>query len=355
MKKHSTGSMTMGIDLGDRISHVAVVDDSGEVTERFRVTTTRTGFEDAFGERAAVRVVMEATTHSRWVSSLLGALGHEVVVANPRSLALIYKQQRKNDKRDAELLARVGRLDPQLLSPIQHRSDDAHADLSMVTTRDSLVRARTSLISCVRGMVKAFGERLPSCSADSFHHKAAPHIPQPLLPAVQSLLRSIAKLTEEIHLLDRKITQLSKTKYPDTALLQQVAGVGPITALTFVLTLESPQRVSQSRQVGAYLGLVPRQDQSGAVDKQLRITKAGNGYLRRLLVQCAHHILGRFGPDTDLQRWGNRLSERGGKNARKRAVVAVARKLAVLLHTLWSTGEQYVPVGYGKRPVAHAA
>jgi len=353
MKEHNT--MTIGIDLGDRVSHVAVLDESGEVTKRFRLSTTRASFEKAFSQRSPARVVMEATTHSRWASSLLDTLGHEVLVANPRQLSIIYKQQRKNDKRDAELLARVGRLDPTLLCPIRHRSDDAHADLALVGVRDTLVRARAAMISTLRGMVKSFGHRLPSCSTESFAKKVKEHIPAELLAAARPLLRALAKLTEEIALLGRQITQLSKTKYPETQLLQQVPGVGPVTALSFVLTLESPERFKSSRQVGAYLGLVPRQDQSGDVDKQLRITKAGNSYVRKLLVQCAHHHLGPFGPETDLKQWGRRLSARGGKNARKRAVVAVARKLAVLLHSLWSTGEVYVAQGYRTQRAAQVA
>jgi len=351
MEQHNT--MTIGIDLGDRFSFFAVLNDAGEVVERERIVTHIDSFERAFAARPAARIVIEASTHSRWVSSLLAELGHEVLVANPRRLALIYGQDRKNDKRDAELLARVGRLDPELLCPVWHRSNQAHADLSLVRMRNQLVELRTKLISSVRGMVKSHGQRLPTCSTETFHDKVAEHIPELLKAVAASALRTLAQLSEEVRGLDRQIESLARTRYPETAALRQVAGVGPVTALTFVLTVERPERFRHSREVGAYLGLVPRQDQSGDTDKQLRITKAGNVYLRKLLVQCAHYVLGAFGPDTDLRRWGLALAERGGRNAKKRAIVAVARRLAVLLHRLWRSGQVYVPLGY--RSVAHAA
>jgi transposase len=351
MEQHNT--MTIGIDLGDRFSFLAVLNDAGEVVEEQRLVTHTDSFERTFAAIPAARIVIEASTHSRWVSSLLAELGHEVLVANPRRLALIYGQDRKNDKRDAELLARVGRLDPELLCPVWHRSNQAHADLSLVRMRNQLVELRTKLISSVRGMVKSHGQRLPACSTETFHDKVAEHIPELLKAVAASALRTLAQLSEEVRALDRQIESLARARYPETAALRQVAGVGPITALTFVLTLERPERFRHSREVGAYLGLVPRQDQSGDTDKQLRITNAGNVYLRKLLVQCSHYVLGAFGPDTDLRRWGLALAERGGRNAKKRAIVAVARRLAVLLHRLWRSGQVYVPLGYPS--VARAA
>jgi transposase len=126
--------------------------------------------------------------------------------------------------------------------------------------------------------------------------------------------------------------------------LRQVEGVGPLTALTFVLTLEDPYRFEKSRSVGAYLGLVPASDKSGDRDPQRRISKEGDEMLRKLLVGSAHYILGPFGGDSDLRRHGEKIASRGAKNAKKRAAVAVARKLAVLLHRLWVTGEVYDPL-----------
>ncbi len=185
---------------------------------------------------------------------------------------------------------------------------------------------------------------MPKCPARSFHNKAAEHIPEALWPALGPILEQIASLTQRIRDYDRKLEEISKESYPETELLRQVEGIGPLTALTFVLTLEDPYRFEKSRSVGAYLGLVPATSQSGDRDPQKRISKEGDEMLRRLLVGSAHYILGPFGSDSDLRRHGQKIASRGGKNAKKRAVVAVARKLSVLLHSLWVSGEVYDPL-----------
>lgn len=333
----------VGVDLGDKFSQLTVLDEAGEMLEEARLPTTRLGFERKFSMLPTSRVAMEVGTHSRWASQLLEDLGHEVLVANARKLRAIYDNPRKGDEADAETLARLARLDPKLLSPIHHRSAKAQSDLSVIRSRDALVRSRTLLVNHVRSTVKASGARLPSCSAESFHHKVRDAVPEALQPALFPILETMASLTEQIKDYDRRIEELSKESYPETHLLRQIAGVGPLTVLTYVLTLEDPGRFPKSREVGPALGLVPRRDQSGDQDPQLRITKTGNVCLRQLLVGAAHYILGPFGPDCDLRRWGLKLAERGGKNAKKRAAVAVARKLAILMHRLWKTGELYDP------------
>src|SRR3990170_8550833 len=333
----------VGLDLGDRYSHVAVLDPEGALLEEARLPTTQAGFRRKFSSLPPCRIAMEVGTHSRWVSQLLRELGHEVLVANASKLRAIYDNPRKGDRADAETLARLARLDPALLSPIRHRSPQAQADLAVLRSRDALVRSRTLLINHVRSVAKSSGARLPSCSADSFSNKAAASIPQPLCPALLPLLETIASLTKQIHAYDRQITSLGETRYPETQPLRRIDGVGPITALAFVLTLEDPSRFPKSREVGPAIGLVPRTDQSGDRDPQLRITKTGNSYLRRLLVNSAQYMLGPFGPECELRTWGLMLAERGGKNAKRRAVVAVARKLAILLHRIWKNGEIYDP------------
>ncbi|MFV2045393.1 MAG: IS110 family transposase [Anaerolineales bacterium] len=258
-------------------------------------------------------------------------------------LRAIYHNPRKDDRADAETLARLARLDPNLLSPIHHRSPQAQADLSVIRSRDALVRSRTLLINHARSIVKSTGARLPSCSAGSFARKVAPSIPEPLQPALLPILDTIASLTQQIRSYNQEVEKLCSERYPETKLLRGISGVGPLTALAYILTLEDPHRFHKSREVGPALGLVPRTDQSGGHDPQLRITKTGDTYLRRLLVGSAQYILGPFGPNCDLRRWGLKLAERGGKNAKRRAVIAVARKLAILLHHLWKTGEIYDP------------
>jgi transposase len=192
--------------------------------------------------------------------------------------------------------------------------------------------------------VKSFGGRLPKCPAVSFHNKAAAHIPEALWAALGPILETIGSLTQRIREYDHRLEMVCQEHYPETELLREVKGVGVLTALTFVLTLEDPYRFEKSRSVGAYLGLVPARDQSGDRDPQRRISKEGDEMLRKLLVGSAHYILGPFGSDSDLRRHGEKIASRGGKNAKKRAAVAVARKLAVLLHSLWLSAEVYEPL-----------
>ena len=336
--------LTVGLDLGDRYIQVCILDEAGEIIEESRLPNRPAALKRRFSLGQPLRVVLEAGTHSPWVSRLLEELGHEVLVANPRKLRLIYQNESKSDRVDAEYLARVGRLDPSLLAPLRHRSAETQEDLALLRSRNCLVRARTRLISHVRGQVKSCGDRLPRCGADAFAKKTERLVPEKLGPALLPVLAAIAQLTEEIKVLDDLIEKTARERYPDTALLTQVPGVGTLTAQCFLLTIEDPARFPKARAVASYVGLRPRQAESGSISPQLRITKAGDDHLRWLLVTAAHYILGPFGPDSDLRRWGLALAARGGKNGKKRAVVAVARKLAVLLLRLWQTGEVYEPL-----------
>ena len=331
----------IGLDLSDRTARFCVLDGAGDEVATGSVVLNGDAFERAFGGYDNAVVALEAGTGSAWVSRTLAAQGHGVVVANARKLGMIYMNERKSDVRDAEILARFVRMDPKLLHPVTHRGERAQADLSCVRSRDLLVRTRSSMISNVRSMVKSFGHRLPPCSTPYFASRVKAHIPVVLEAALLPMLEIIAGLTQQIKDFERLLEKKCREAYPETELLLQVPGVGPITALTFVLSLEHAERFEDSRDVGAFLGLVPRRDQSGNMERQLRITKAGDGYLRKLLVGCAQHILGHFGQDSALRQWGLKLAERGGGNGKKRAVVAVARKLAVLLHHLWANGIVY--------------
>jgi transposase len=346
MRKHTRrlGKLTIGLDVSDRYSYVCMLDEAGEVIEESRLATTKTAVHRWFGACPAARVALEVGPHSPWVERLLRDCGHEVLVANSRKLRMIYENERKTDRVDAEWLARVARLDPKLLAPIRHRAGRCQHDLAVVRARHALVVARTRLVNHVRGLVKAVGGRIVKCSTESFHKKAPSGIPLELRPALAPVIKTVAALTADIRKMETQIESMGRQRYPETALLRQVSGVGPVTATSFILTLEDPHRFKSNRSLGAYLGLTPRRNQSGDKDPQMRITKAGDSDLRRLLVGAAQYILGPFGPDSDLRRWGLSLAERGGKNAKKRAVVAVARKLAVLLHSLWRTGEVYEPL-----------
>jgi transposase len=337
--------VTAGLDIGDKYSYLCLIDTaSGAIMEEGRLRTSPETFKRRFASERPMRIAIEAGTHSPWVSRVLEECGHEVLVANPRKLRLIYANKRKTDEIDAENLARLARVDPRLLYPLKHRGEDSQAHLAIIRSRQALVDCRTQLVNHVRAAVKSFGARLPKCSARSFHKRASEHIPEALRPALGPILEVIASLTERIRDYERELETISKEHYPETELLRQVEGVGTLTALTFVLTVEDPYRFERSRSVGAYLGLVPASDRSGDRDPQKRISKEGDQMLRKLLVGSAHYILGPFGHDSDLKRHGEKIASRGGKNAKKRAVVAVARKLAVLLHSLWASAEVYEPL-----------
>ncbi len=213
----------------------------------------------------------------------------------------------------------------------------------MVKSRDTLVSSRTRLINHAQGVVKTTGERLPVYSSASCAKRCAEHVPDQLRSALEPIFEAIVHINEQIRDLDKKIDQLCREQYPETQRLQQVPGAGPITALSYILSIEDQKRFAKSRQVGPFLGLTPRRDQSGRVDKQLPITKAGNRCLRRLLVGSAQYILEPFGPDSELRRHGLSIAVRGGKNGKRRAAVAMARKLSVLLHRLWVSEQDYEP------------
>jgi transposase len=332
-------AMTIGMDVGDQYSHVFMLGD-GDHARRGRLKTTREDVEAWAKVIGRSRIVLEVGPHSRWISSLLKDAGHEVLVANPRKVRLISGNTRKGDQRDAELLARLGRADPKLLSPIQHRSDEMQHVVATIRARDGLVRARAKLINSVRGITKSFGFRLPRCSSETFHRVA---IPTELELQLRTLIDTIADLKQRIRQYDRQLEKLASA-LPATNSLRNVVGVGPILSLSFVAMLEDPHRFRRSRTVGSYLGLCPRRDQSGDSDPELPISKAGNPYLRSLLVNAAHAVLRVKTRDSDLKRWGTERIAQGGKNSKKRVVVAVARKLAVLLLKLWKTGDAYVPL-----------
>jgi transposase len=337
-------SAYIGIDLGDKKSNYCIIDPNGNIVAEETLATTQEELSELFSAIPRCRIAIEVGTHSPWVSALLNGHGHEVIVANARKVKAVHKSTRKNDKVDARTLARLVRADPELLYPIQHRGDQARQDLVLLRAREGLIAARTKLINCVRGQVKSVGGRLPSCSAESFHHAVTEKLPDSVKEALLPLVDQIGEMSQRIRTYDAQVTRMSEQKYPETERLRQVRGIGPITSLTYILTLEKPERFAKSRDVGSYLGLVPRQDESGEISKQLRITKTGDRMLRSLLVSSGQYILGPFGEDCDLRRFGLKLAERGGKNAKKRAVVAVARKLAVLLHRLWLTKEKYQPL-----------
>ena len=336
--KTKSSAITIGLDLGDRKHAVCVLDAKGEILKQESIANTRPSLTALSRRHPGALVVMEVGMHSPWTSRFLKELGHRVLVANPRKVRAIYQNERKSDRKDAEILARLGRSDEKLLHPVEHVCEEMQRDLLQIKLRDNLVRQRVDIISSVRFTLKSLGVMLPSPSSESFARTARNKLRNEhsdLLALIEPSLGVLDAMTEQIRRLEKSIAAMAAEKYPESEYLTQISGVGLLTSLTFILTIGDPARFGCKRDVGAFLGLVPRRDQSGETDKQLRISKAGNTYLRKLLVGCAQHILGPFGPDTALKRKGLKLAEKGGPRAKRKAVVAVARNLAVLLLTLW--------------------
>ena len=301
-------------------------------------------FLSEFKDPKRVCVVMETGTHSLWMSELIEKLGFEVIVAHARDLALIYRSDKKNDQLDAEKLARLAQADRKLLHPVKHMTLERQTDLTVLKARDLVVRQRTQLINTIRGLLRAAGHKLieEEYSTRTIK-KCCSALPEYMRPAIMPLLQQICYLDLAIKEYDRLVRKLCK-KYPATKILQQITGVGEVTSLAFVLIVGDPHRFDNAARLCAYLGVVPKQDQSGDTDKQLGITKKGNKLGRKLLIQAAHYILGPFGPDSELRSYGFRIQARGGKIAKKKSYVAVARKLVTVMLALWKNPDiEYDP------------
>src|SRR5712664_1351729 len=256
-KREPVGRMTIGIDLGDRKSHFCVLNDQAQVIARGFLPTTITAFRREFEGLPASLVAIEAGAHSLWANQVLKVCGHEVLVGNPRKIRLITESDRKSDRVDAESLARLARADRLLLAPIQHRTQEKQVQLSVIRARHVLVRSRTALINCARGLVKPMGLRLPACSAEAFAKRAAATaLPEILRVALGPLLKQVEAVNQAIRDYDRQIEQIAATQYPETCLLKQIKGVGTLISLTYVLTLEDPHRFSKSRDVWSVSGVL---------------------------------------------------------------------------------------------------
>src|ERR1700739_2956714 len=366
MKKNSTVAnrgqqifkgkkLTSGWDLGDRWSFYCVMDEAGQIIVEQTLPTTPEAMKQTFGKIPRTLMALETGTHSPWISRLLTEWGHQVIVAHAQKVPWITKSSRKDDRHDARTLARLARVDPELLGPVQHRSAQAQLHLTVIRARAELVSARTALVNAARGLVKSYGQRLPKCGTYQVSEKLAEGWSAEWREILVPLFKEIQSLNERVQEYDERMEELAKQVYPEVALLKQVRGVGTQIALTYVLTIEDPHRFAKSREVGCFLGLRPGRRNSGESEPQKGISKEGDRYLRTMLVQGAHYILGPFGEDSDLRRWGRKLAERGGKKCQKRAVVAVARKLAVLLHRLWVGGEVYEPLRNSQKAMREVA
>jgi len=273
------GQLTIGVDLGDRSSAYCVLNEAGEIVLEHKLATTPEAMKQVFGSMPRCRIAMETGTHSPWVSRLLAALGHEVIVGHAQKVRLITKSRRKDDRLDARTLARLARIDPELLSPVKHRSAPAQLHLAEIRARAGLVSARTALVNAARGLVKSYGERLRKCGTEQFRRETMSGLSAGLRDALEPLLQEVESLNEGIQEYDRRIAKMAKEKYPETALLKQVKGVGDLIATTYVLTVEDPHRFRKSRDAGCFVGLQPARRNSGESEPQMRISRVENHYV----------------------------------------------------------------------------
>ena len=296
--KTKSSTIVIGLDLGDRRHAVCVIGEEGEILKERTITNSRNALDKLSEAWPGALMAMEVGMHSPWTSRFLEARGHRVIVANPRKTRAIWKNDRKDDKKDARMLAQLARADERLLHPVTHGTEQHQKDLLQIKLRDNLVRQRVDVISAVRFTLKSLGIRLRSPNTNCFAKHARKRLGEDhaeVLALVEPSLKIIDAFTEQIRALDKAIEAMACDEYPEMEFLTQITGVGTITSLTFILTIGDPTRFRRLRDVAAYLGLVPRRDQSGESDPQLRITKAGDAYLRRLLVSAAQYIMGHSG------------------------------------------------------------
>jgi len=333
----------LGLDLSDRTFNFCRLTEGTSPPVEGKRRLTKLDLSEVWALYPADVVVIEAGTPSSWVADHLVSLGARVIVADPRKLRAVTADVRKSDLRDARMLARLGLADEDLVAPTYVRSVAHRRWMALLKARDQLVRVRTATILEVRSQVKVAGGRLPPCTTKGFERCQA-LLPADLAPLLGPSFDVIRSVNVAISQLDDQIEAAGKAD-PDVQRLRRVHGVGPITALAFVAVVGDPTRFARTRDVGAYLGMVPGRSQSGDDDPQMRITKAGCGFLRRLLVQCAQFLIGPFAKDCTLRRKGLALVERmGPKLGRRKAVIAIARKLAVVLLSLWKRQTDWQPL-----------
>jgi len=340
----------IGIDIGNKLNFICVLNREGKELFVGSIPNTKEAMLEYFDSIEKSSVVLEVCSHSPWISKLLVSIGHDVFICNPRKLSSVTQNIKKSDEEDCQMLAKLLLTGKHLLSPVHHAKEDAMRDFLLIKSRRSLVKCRTILINNSRGVVKAFGERIsPNLSPDAFHKYAGASLKKETYEKIKDLIVVVGKTTDQILKYEKNINTLIKKKYPAAQLLQTINGVGPLTSLTYVLTIDDPARFEKSRDVGAFLGLVPRRDQSGDKDKQLPITKAGSKLLRSLLLNCANFILSEKGEDNQIKRFGLKIRGDGTSKSRSnKAKVAVARKLSVIMHQLWISNTPFISINNNK-------
>ena len=344
---------TIGADVSDRTTKICVMTkaDGGErrIVVETTCATTETGFEEAFSKfDRSWPVVFETGTHCRWMDRLFRKMGFRTIIGNPGKIPSITKSNTKNDRNDARELARLALADPAMLHPVFLRGETFQQMLRFHHARNMLISQRTQTINQIRGFAKSMGHRIERTSTERFHELGKAEWPEELEECAWPLMGSLKTINLKIKAYDKLIARLAER--PEfKAMVERVRavyGVGIIGSTVFIAAIGGrPDRFGHARDVGAYLGMTPKQDKSGDDDKQLHITHAGTEIVRTALVECAGIVMMSNAKDTDLKLKGLRIAMRGGKIARRKAKVAVARGLAVAMLALLKDPErEYVPL-----------
>ena len=342
--------ITIGMDLGNEKHAVCALDQAGKVLWRRDVANTPEALRPFFKENAGATVAMETGLCCRWISALAKSCGCEVLVGNARRLAAIWQSKQKNDENDALMLARLARADRELFHPVELRDDERHEMVQILELREVAVSQRTQAVNSVRGLCKALGVFIPKCDASCFHKVAKDAIPADRAWKFKPMIRHLKEIAATVRRYDAMLEKYARSHFKEEVeLLQTIPSVGPVTSCAFVAHISDPRRFGSARDAGAYFGLTPGQDQSGDRDAPKRITKTGSTLMRHLLVTAANYILRESSPDTALKRHGERICERGGKVARRKAKTAVARKLAVTMLAMLKSGKPYDDVLAAKK------
>lgn len=329
---------TIGLDLHKRESQLCIITEEGEIVER-RIVTSRERFTAVLGDRAPARILLEASTESEWVARHLESLGHEVIVADPNFAPMYATRSRrvKTDRRDARTLAEACRLGA--YRPI-HRASAAQRHVrAQLAVRDALIRTRTRYVNVVKALVRRDGLRLPGGGPIHTEAKlAALPLPALLAAEVAPLRVLLGPLNEEIVAADARLASVVAGD-PVLTQLCTVPGIGPVTAVAFVATLDVVARFKSAHQVEAYLGLTPCEYSSGEQQRRGRISKTGNARMRYLLVEAAWRLLRTKDPAAAaLRAWAEGIAQRRGRSI---AAVALARRLAGILYAMWRDGKDY--------------
>jgi len=333
--------MYCGIDLASKTSAVCILNDQGVIVREQMVETEAEPLSEALAERGRLRCVVEAAPLAEWVAQVLEEQGHEVSLIDPRRAKAVIQTKNKTDKLDARNLAKLAQTG--WYTTVPRKSAGARLQRTQLQARQGLGQTAKAQAARIRGLLRAHGLKVGPVSAGQFVARVQTLLAQHL-PALSPILAPLLTIYQHAHqaakVLEKRVKQCAQQD-PVCERLMTVPGVGPLVASTYVATIDDPTRFATSTQVAAYLGLVPRVYQSGTTNYHGRISKEGDKLLRWLLVEAANVLLTRTKQSCALKRWGLKLAKKRGQG---KANVAVARKLAILLHRLWVTEVPFTPV-----------